>query len=492
MASARLLDKDKVLTLLKGFSRLGKRPTILWVSDKDGKVVARHPDNAPLPQACLPSFGQGDPSKAQTPGGERLELPIYVDDELLGWVGSIGEDFRPCLETLRDALSQLACKEMEKKAVLQETLEKYRELNLLYKTSELLGSHLNLDDVLQLLLGQALKATRASSGSIMLVNEHGEVVARADGGGDLPDLPSGKVPLEEVIKSGKPEIVNDGEGGYAGVKSILSVPINVREKTLGVITLYNKGTGAFDSRDERLVSSLAAQTAMMVENAEITEDKRRLRETFQRYVSEEVLNLILTCSGTTPLKGTRAVISVLFADIQNFTSLVEGMDPREVVTLLNHFLSPMVEIVLRHRGTLDKYTGDGIMALYGTPVQVEDHAERALSSALEMVSTLKGLQAHSQLPEGLKVGIGIHTGEAVVGNIGSMRRMEFTAIGDAINTAARLEKMTRELRADVLTTHETYLRTKDRFLFESLGELDIRGKTKRLKLYKVLGMASKA
>jgi adenylate cyclase len=167
--------------------------------------------------------------------------------------------------------------------------------------------------------------------------------------------------------------------------------------------------------------------------------------------------------------------------------MAEGMVPNEVVRLLNQFLSSMVEIVLKHRGTLDKYTGDGFMALYGTPINVEDHAERAISSALEMTSTLRKLQEDSLLPKDFKVGIGIHTGEAVVGNIGSTKRMEFTAIGDTVNTAARLETMTKELGADILTSHETYQRTKGRFLFSPLGELNIRGKTKRLKLYRVLG-----
>lgn len=490
MRFARLLTQEKILVLLEAFYRLSKGPAVLWVSDKDGEIVVKYPpDNDSLPSERF--------SKTPIPGGNPA-LPIYVGKELLGWVGSTSEDVRPSLEALRDVLSQLAGKEMEKKAILHETLEKYREINLLYKTSELLGAHLNLDEVLKLILEQALKATRASDGSIMLINtEREELVARVTsgkpvpGGEELCGHPVGRGILETVIKTGRSEIVNEAEEVHDGVKSILSVPLNIKEKTIGVINLYNKNPGGFDARDEKLVCSLAAQTAIMMENAELTEDKRRLRETFQKYVSEEVLNLILTRTGTIPLEGDRAVITVLFADIRNFTSLVERMDPKEAVNLLNDFLSPMVETVLRHKGTVDKYTGDGIMALYGTPIPVEDHAEHAISSALEMVSTLKRLQEDSRLPGDLQIGIGIHTGEVVVGNIGSPKRMDFTAIGDTVNTAARLEGMTRELETNILTTHETYLRTEGRFIFEPLGELSIRGKTKRLKLYKVLRPASK-
>ena len=484
MVLAKILSREKILVLLDGFSRLSKRPVTLWVSDENGKTIVMYPpDNIGVPPERF--------SKARKPAN-KLVLPIYVDKKHLGWVGSINEDFRPFLETLRDVLSQFAGVEMEKKAILQETLEKYREINLLYKTSEVLGTQLNMDDVLKLLLKQALKATKSSGGSIMLINEFGELVPLAtsgqfsSGGEELPRCTISEGVLEKVMKTGDPEIVSDVDEPHSGAKSILAVPLNANEKTLGIINLYNKTSGAFDARDEKLVCSLASQAAIIVKNAELTEDKRMLRETFHKYVSEEVLDLVLTRTGNIPLEGNSAVISVLFADIRDFTSMAEGMVPNEVVRLLNKFLSSMVEIVLKHRGTLDKYTGDGFMALYGTPINVEDHAERAISSALEMTSTLRRLQEDSLLPKDLKVGIGIHTGEAVVGNIGSTKRMEFTAIGDTVNIAARLETMTKELRADILTSHETYQRTKERFLFNSLGELNIRGKTKKLKLYSVL------
>src|SRR3989339_106808 len=164
-------------------------------------------------------------------------------------------------------------------------------------------------------------------------------------------------------------------------------------------------------------------------------EKRRIKKIFKHYVSEEVVDEILKYSGEIPLGGSRVHVSVLFADIRGFTSLSEELDPHRLVKILNTYFTSMVDIILKHKGTLDKYIGDGILAYYGAPIAREEHADLAVSSAIEMVSKLDMLNKGFTLDSPLRIGIGIHSGDVVAGNIGSMRKMEYTIIGDTVNTA---------------------------------------------------------
>ena len=155
---------------------------------------------------------------------------------------------------------------------------------------------------------------------------------------------------------------------------------------------------------------------------------------------------ILKYPGEIPLRGNRVGVSVLFADIRGFTSLSEELDPHRVVEILNSYFTVMVDIILKHKGTLDKYIGDGILAYYGAPIAREEHADLAVSSAIEMVSKLDILNKEFTLDSPLRIGIGIHSGDVVAGNIGSMRKMEYTIIGDTVNTAPALKGLQRSLR----------------------------------------------
>lgn len=214
-------------------------------------------------------------------------------------------------------------------------------------------------------------------------------------------------------------------------------------------------------------------------------EKRRIKSIFKHYVSEEVVEELLKYPGEIPLGGNRVEVTVLFADIRGFTALSEKRDPRQVVSILNSYFAVMANIILKNKGTLDKYIGDGILAFFGAPIAREEHAALAVNSAIEMISMLDLLNKELMLDIPLRIGIGIHSGEAVVGNIGSERKMEYTIIGDTVNTASRVEDITKELQANILITEETFSRLKIRDNITPEKEITLRGKTKPIKLYRI-------
>jgi len=185
------------------------------------------------------------------------------------------------------------------------------------------------------------------------------------------------------------------------------------------------------------------------------------------------------------LGGETRNVVVLFSDIKGFTSRSEKLAPEEVVAFLNVYLTKMSEVIrYKYDGTIDKFIGDAIMAIFGAPVAYEDDIERALNCALDMREALKEL--NKELGLDLDSGIGIHYGPAIVGNIGAPFRMDYTCIGDTVNTASRMEHLTREVDAEIIVSEEIVKRTEG-FEFEYLGEYSVKGKSEKLKLYKLIG-----
>jgi len=219
----------------------------------------------------------------------------------------------------------------------------------------------------------------------------------------------------------------------------------------------------------------------------VTEKKRRqwVTNIFGKYVSEEVAREILekTSKDKVKLEGSKRVITVMFADIRGFTSISEKLSPEKVVSMLNYYLSSMTDIVLENKGTLDKYAGDEIMALFNVPLGQEDHAFKAIKVALEMQEAIKELGRKTEFP-GIKYGIGINTGEAIVGNIGSEKRMDYTAIGDAVNIASRLCSQAKP--DQVLISESTYNLAKEKIIAKKIGKIKVKGKAKPLLVYQAI------
>ncbi|MEW6386619.1 MAG: adenylate/guanylate cyclase domain-containing protein [Thermodesulfobacteriota bacterium] len=222
-------------------------------------------------------------------------------------------------------------------------------------------------------------------------------------------------------------------------------------------------------------------------------ERARLRQIFGRYVSEEVVEKLLV-SGQPDLGGEALEVTVLFADIRNFTTISESLNAHEVVEMLNEYFSRVCEPILRQGGTVDKFIGDAVMALFGSPVPHADHARRALGTALEMTQVAREFSAWMEqrfadrsLPE-FNIGVGLHTGEAVVGNIGSPKRLEFTSIGDTVNLASRLEGLTKELGWQIVASRETVTAAGPGVVTGRRESLQVKGRQEAVEVLEILGL----
>jgi class 3 adenylate cyclase len=219
-------------------------------------------------------------------------------------------------------------------------------------------------------------------------------------------------------------------------------------------------------------------------------EREAIKDTFGRFVSREVAEAVL--NGLIPLDGDRREISILFQDIRDFTGMAERMDPQVLIGLLNQFFTEMVAAVEAEGGVLKQFLGDGVMAIFGAPVPAVDHAARAVRAAMGMVSRLETLNrrlAVKAMPH-LRIGVGVHSGEVVAGQIGPDTRMEYTVVGDAVNLASRLEGLTKEMSTTILVSQDTAQRLGPGFQFGRKAVVPVRGKARPITVVEVLGRAS--
>jgi adenylate cyclase len=216
-------------------------------------------------------------------------------------------------------------------------------------------------------------------------------------------------------------------------------------------------------------------------------DKRLIKKMFSRYVSKDVFDQLVANPSLAALGGARRHMTVLFSDIRGFTTMSEKGTPEDVVKQLNELFTRMVAVVFDHRGTVDKFVGDMVMALYGAPLDDEDHADHAVETALAMIKTLQEMngQWQSQGKPTLDIGIGINTGDMVAGNIGSDTIMSYTVIGDAVNLGARLESLNKEYATRIIISEFTRARLKGQYDIHPLGEVVVKGKTRPVAIFEV-------
>ena len=213
-----------------------------------------------------------------------------------------------------------------------------------------------------------------------------------------------------------------------------------------------------------------------------------------RYLAPDIVEEMLKNPVDVQLLSRRVDLTILFSDIRGFTSLSEKLDPEAVVELLNEYLTVMTEVIFRHGGTVDKFEGDAILVFFGAPQRHADDPERAVRTALEMRDRLGELEERWKARTGdpLRIGIGINSGEVMVGNIGSQRRMDYTVIGDTVNLASRLQDLTKEFGASILISGSTHLRVHHMCQVRSLGSVEVRGREQSVDLYEVLNSKAEA
>jgi adenylate cyclase len=218
-------------------------------------------------------------------------------------------------------------------------------------------------------------------------------------------------------------------------------------------------------------------------------ERKMIEQAFSGYLSREVLDQILRDGKLPELKGERRRVTILFADIRGFTSISEVNQPENVVEMLSEFFSCMVTVVRQNSGFVDKFLGDGMMATFGAPAQDLEHEKHAIAAAIEMQKELRELCSKWEVQgrKGFKMGIGINSGNAVVGNIGSEAHMEYTAIGDTVNLASRLQNATKEVDAEILVSGTTYDAAESAFRWTSLGEITVKGRVQPVRIHAVVG-----
>ena len=216
--------------------------------------------------------------------------------------------------------------------------------------------------------------------------------------------------------------------------------------------------------------------------------EQRERRQLSQFFSPSVVREVVRHKEEGSLTTSRRLVTVLFSDIRGFTSLSEKLQPEQVAEMLREYLTEMTEIVFRHGGTIDKYIGDCVMALYNVPFEDPEHAVKAVRTGLEFQERTLAVSKRWEEKLGLAIrsGVGINTGEAVVGTLGSKQRLEYTAIGDTINLGARLESITKDYKTNIIISESTYALVKDHFVTKELGDVTVKGKSHPVKIYAVL------
>jgi adenylate cyclase len=256
--------------------------------------------------------------------------------------------------------------------------------------------------------------------------------------------------------------------------------------TLAAQLLFNAGT-IVTVVYPLLAAALSAVITLVLFGLMTAFERERARDAFARFVPEAVVGQVLDQADGVRLGGVRTVGTLLFSDLRGFTSFAEKREPDEVIEILNRYLSSMSDAIMDHGGTLVSFMGDGIMAIFGAPLEQDDHADRAVAASCDMLSRLDDFNdwlVAEGLADGFKMGIGLNTGHVMAGNVGSERRLEYTAIGDTTNTAARLEGMTKGTPWQLYLADSTKeALTRKREDLEQVGEFEVRGRRAKIRIW---------
>jgi len=336
-------------------------------------------------------------------------------------------------------------------------------------------------------------------GFLMLYDEEGNLkprVVKYRRGGDEGKITISKTIADRVVKDRVAILTSDAQVDprfasgdsirFHGIRSAMCAPLWKGDKVIGIIHIDSPmAANTFGEADLELLSALGNYAAVAIEQASLTrkvQEEKVRRERFEKYFSPAVAERIMS-------EGEKEVqeleVSVIFADIVGFTQMAEKMEPQLVSQLLNEYFSRMADVVLEFDGTLDKFIGDCIMAVFGAPYPQEDHAERAVRVALEMRRRLNELNKELEKDPPIQMRMGINSGKVVAGPIGSHKRKEITVLGDTVNIASRIESMVAEAGQIVVGARTREL-VADTFEVKDLGTVSLKGKKKAVGVFEVL------
>jgi len=376
-----------------------------------------------------------------------------------------------------------------------------QKLATLLEVSKGLTRAVDVDTILDKIVGYAYGTLEVDRVAILLCDEHGELVpkiARDKRGGDVPRSVPQSIARQAIAEKVALLTDNAGEDERFGgqsivmqqVRSAICAPLlGSEDRVLGVLYVDNPSiTHRFSDDDLEFLVAFAGIAAVAIENSQFAERIRRegiVRSNFERYFAPQLAARIADSMDGTKLGGDKRPVAVLFSDIRGFTALSETMNPDAMATLLTEYFTEMVECVFRHGGMLDKFIGDAVMAQWGAPLGNADDADRAMQAAIDMMTALDELNVRWR-KEGrpmLEIGIGLNYGEAFAGNIGSERRLEFTVIGDTVNTASRL--CSAAGAGEILLSDEMRRALKTPPKLTKRPPMELKGKSQPVPVYRV-------
>lgn len=366
--------------------------------------------------------------------------------------------------------------------------QRNKELETIYRVDQLRDRHLPFDEMLNLVLQELRAVIQAEMGFIMLYDHNiNRLELRASTHDDIfrmsPYYELVHRAAGEALQKGKLICHNDLE---EAISSMMCIPLILRNEIIGVLGVVNRyGPRGFNLDDRRLLSAIGSQMDTAIfESLE----QRRLREVLGRSVGERVMERLLNNPNVDFLRGERLVISVLYADIRDSTDLAERTEPELLVDFINDYLGRMTDIVLAHEGTLDKFVGDEVMALFSAPFPQPNHALRAARVGLEMQATHQKVMESWQA-RGLAappIGVGIATGELIVGEMGCSQRTDYTVIGKAANLGARICSAAKG--GQVLVSQATYALLEGKVKATPVTGLRLKGVGQNVTAYHVTDM----
>jgi adenylate cyclase len=483
---------------------------IVDLKSKNGTQV----NGVPVVEAPLKDGDRILLGKFQISFGKTLEGKVVLDEakplseEAGTIIRSVGELSRLLAPAEVAGLSAAA--EAKKAPDVQEIEKSNRILKVLTRVAETLIAVRPVEEVLEQVIDIVFDHVPADRGFLMLTDEvTGKLVPmvikhRNPGtSADQSKITISKTIADRVQKDRVSILTSDaqvdprfGSGDsirFHGIRSAMCAPLWNKDQVIGIIHVDSPMlTNCFNLNDLDLLTALANYAAVAVERARLNQKivaEEKKRERLGRFLSPQVTNRILATSDSQGMGlGVPEVrdVSVLFADIVGFTTMSEKMSPAAVSLLLNEYLSRMTDIIFKYEGTLDKYIGDSIMAVFGAPLDMPDHAARSIKTALEMRDRLEEFNAERKEGPLLKIRIGINSGKAVAGEIGSINKKEYTVLGDTVNTASRLESSVAKPMMVVIGDN-TYQAVKDQFDCRSLGNALLKGKEKEVAVFEVMG-----
>ncbi len=383
----------------------------------------------------------------------------------------------------------------------RELQNRLQELNVLYSVGKSVTALANLHQLLPRIVDAAVRVTNAEECYLYLkIDQQITCVAQKQRHSPTAESTNRVIQnpvITQVMQMGQVVTISPNTPAARGLNahSIAATPIMLRNQSIGALEVRNisNTSHTFTNHESALLRALTDYAAIAIQNIRTMDalrtskenEKERIHSLFQRFVPPRVVDLILEDQNVLQLGGKRREISVLFADIRGYTSYSENLPPETVVEMLNDYLSLAANVIMGYGGTLDKYIGDGLMAIFNAPDDDPNHLGSAMEAAIMLQQASQQLAA--QRGDGLTFSIGVHSGEAVVGFIGTDCAMNYTAVGDTVNLAKRLQELAKP--GQLIVEESTVNQLGNTIRANLLGELKLKGRNQQVRVYEILAVA---